>query len=97
MSTIEEVIALLKNGADELTPITGKPTYDDLKRLQEVPRNLLQAVRIPWETDAEGLITSKKNYQSAHAGATFNRLGTQLEAYDPYLDTNTTTTNCMQA
>ena len=49
MSTIKEFTALLKNGAAELPPITRKPTNDNLKRLREVLRNLLQAVELPVE------------------------------------------------
>ena len=43
MSTIEEVTTLFKNRAAELTPIAGKPTTDDLKRLHNLLSNLLQA------------------------------------------------------
>ena len=86
MYTIEEVTYLFKDGAAELPPITGKPTNDTLKRLQEVLRNLLQAVEHPGGTDAKGLITSETTYQAAHTSATFNCLDRPLEAYDPALE-----------
>ena len=41
---IKKVAALFKDGADELSPITRKPTDDNLEHLREVLRNLLQAV-----------------------------------------------------
>ena len=44
MPTIKEVTTLFKDGATKLLSITGKPTKNDLERLQEVLNNLLQAV-----------------------------------------------------
>ena len=54
MPTIKEVSALFKDRTAKLLPITGKPTYNDLKRLQEVLGNLLQAVKLLGGTNAEG-------------------------------------------
>ena len=55
---------------DELPPITVNPTNYDLKRLFEILSNLLQALKLPVGTYAEGLITTEANYKAEHAGVT---------------------------
>ena len=97
MSMIKEVTALFKDGAAKLPPINGKTTDYELERLQEILRNLLEPVKLPGGTYAKGLITTKANYQAAHAGATFDRLDMPLETYDPSIASDATMTDCMRA
>ena len=97
ISNIKEVTALFKDRAAKLPPTTGKPTNDDLERLHELFRNLLQAVKIPGGNNTKGLITTKDDYKAAHTGSIFDRLDTPLEAYDPAILSNITKINCMQA
>ena len=97
MSTIKYVTALFKDGADELTPIARKPTNDDLKRLRKLLINLLQDVKIPRVTDAEGLLTTKADYKAAHSDSTFDHLNPPLDTYDPANPSDAMTTDRMQA
>ena len=97
MSTIEEFTVLFKDRAAELPPITGKLTDDNLKTPQEVLENLLQAVKLLGRTNAKGLITTEANYQATHAGATFENLNMPLKAYNPSIDSNSTTTDRIRA
>ena len=97
MSTIEEITAIFKGWAAELPPIAGKPTNEDLKCLHELPKNLLQAVKLPGGTDAKGIITTKAEYKAAHTSSTFECRDTLLEAYNPEIPSYATTTDHMQA
>ena len=58
---------------------------------------LLQGVQLSGGTDDKGLITTESNYKASHAGSTFNRLDTPLEAYDPEISFKATTNNHMRA
>ena len=79
----------------ELLLITEKPTNNNLEHLQETINIILQAVELPGGTDAIGLITTKSNYHTAHARATFDRLNMVLKVYNPSIESNGTTTNSM--
>ena len=97
MSTIKDVTALFKQRTDELLPIVGKPTNNDLEILRNLLCNLLQAVNIPEGTNDEGLITIKVNYKAAHVGSTFDRLDMLLQAYDTSIPSDAITNNRMQS
>ena len=69
---MNEVADLFKDGSDELPPIIGNPTNDDLDRLFDILSNLLKAAKSPGVTNAEVLITTKADYKAAHAGVNFD-------------------------
>ena len=70
---IEEVVTIFKDGAAELLPISGKPTNDNLGPLRELLRKLLQAIKVPGGTDAEGLKTTTGTTLAAPSTASTRR------------------------
>ena len=92
---MNEVTDLFKDGSDELPPITGNQTNDDLDRLFYILGNLLKAAKFPGGTNAKVLITTKANYKVVHAGVTFDCLDMSLKAYDPSILSDVKTTDYM--
>ena len=97
MSTIEEFTTFFKNRAEKLPPIAGEPTYDNLERLRKPLSNLLHAVKLPGGTNDKSSITTESDKQASHSRITFNRLNTPLKAYNPYILSDTMTTDFMRA
>ena len=97
MHTIKEVTALFKDREEKLPSITGKPSDDNLERIQEVIRNLLQDVKLPGGTDDSDLIIAEDDYKEDPYGSLFECLDTSLKAYDLKIAYDAMSTKHVQA